>query len=166
MPFDYEANISAVKNALTNANTTTAVVDLSSGLTTRVITIEIDDPEIRSLRNLDYPAVFVRLSNKNEDYETLGGTGPTRNRKKAEVLFDIYGLYHKEGAVTAHKNVLTEIYRLAENIEGVFQQEFTLSGTSLWCNPETTQFSPAFQGREGTWVKACLVELKARYLFR
>lgn len=165
MPFDYEANTTAVKNALTSHNTTTASPDLSSGLTRRVQNIYIDDPEIVSIRQLTYPCVFVRLSNKDEDYASLGATGPTGNKKTATVVYDLIGLYHKDGAHTAHSGVLTEIYRLAENMEGVFQAETTLSTTALWCNPKKTEFIGPFSS-DGIWVKAVLVELEARYLFR
>lgn len=95
----------------------------------------------------------------------MGSPGPSGNKKMAEVTYDIFGFYHKDGAYTQHTTVLNEIYRLAGNIEGVFQAEFTLSGTSLFCNPVKTEFFGPFQSN-GVWVKGVLVELQAKYLFR
>lgn len=165
MPFDYEANITAVYNVLANSNTTTATVDLSSGLTSRVKNIYKNDPATTSIREDSYPCIFVRISSKNEEFASLGGTGPGGNKKRATCVFDVIGLYHKDGAITAHSTVLNEVYKLAENIEGVFQQEYTLSQTALWCNPRRTEFFGPFQS-EGVMVKGVLIELEGDYLFR
>jgi len=165
MPFDYEANVAAIKNALEDYNTSTASPDLSSGLTRRIQNVYVDDPEIVSIRQLSYPALFVRISSKEESYASAGVPGPSGNKKFATTVYDVIGLYHKDGAHTQHSGVLTEIYRLAENIEGVFQAEHDLSSTALWCNPRRTEFVGPFSA-DGAWVKAVLVELEARYLFR
>lgn len=165
MPFDYEANINAIINTLNDANTTTAVVDLSNGLTTRVKNIYKNDPGTVSIREDSYPCVFVRISNKNEDFASLGITGPSGNKKRATCVFDVIGLYHKDGAITSQSNVLNEVYKLAGNIEGVFQQEITLSQTALWCSPKRTEFFGPFQS-EGVMVKGVLIELEGDYLFR
>lgn len=165
MPFDYEANLTAVSNVLTNSNTTTSTVDLSSGLTTRVRNIFRNDPGTVSVKLNDYPCLFVRIFSKDEEFASLGVTGPNNNRKFATCRYDVIGLYHKDGSHTAHSSVLTEIYRLAENIEGVFQQELTLSGTALWCQPIRSEFFGPFQS-EGQFVKGVVVQLDARYLFR
>ena len=165
MPFDYEANLDAVANALSNYNTTTANPDLSSGLTSRIKNVFKNDPEVASIKNLDLPSVYVRIASKDEDYESLGGTGPTGNRKRGSVTYDIIGLYMKDGAVDPHSTLLTETYRLAENIEGVFQAEYQLSNTALWCNPASTNFSPSF-GYQGALVKGVLIQLRAEYFFR
>lgn len=165
MPYDYEANITAVYNVLSNANTTTATVDLSSGLTTRVKNVYKNDPATTSIRQDSYPCVFVRISNKDEEFAGIGATGPNNNKKLATVVFDVIGLYHKDGVITEHSTVLNEVYKLAENIEGVFQQEMTLSNTALWCNPRRSEFFGPFQS-QGVFVKGVLIELEGRYLFR
>ena len=167
MPFDYEANITAVRNALRTQNTTTANPDLSSGLTTRVQTVEIDDPEVSGVQWRDLPAVYVRLGSASEEAAGLGPSGPltTNVRKFKEVTYEVSGLYHKEGAAQATRDVMTEVYRLAENIEGVFQREYQLSGTALWCHPEASQFGQGVLG-DGSRIKGVLVTLRAKYLFR
>lgn len=165
MPFDYEANIGAVYNALLNANTTTASVDLSSGLTSRVKNVYKNDPAVTSVRADSYPCIFVRITSKDEDFGSLGATGVAGNKKLATCSFDVIGLYHKDGVAGAHATVLNEVYKLAENIEGVFQNNLTLSNTAMWCNPKRTEFFGPFQS-EGVFVKGVLIQLDARYLFR
>lgn len=165
MPFDYEANITAIKNALVAYNTTTANPDLSSGLTTRVQNVYINDPETVNIRADEFPAIFIRTISKQEDFGSIGAPGPTGVKKNANVIYEVIGLYQKDGFHTSHEAALTEIYRLAENIEGVFQAEHRLSATALWVNPARTEFFTGFV-REGVFVKGVSVELAARYLFR
>lgn len=167
MPFDYEANVAAVNNNITAHNTTTATPDLSSGMTTRVRTIRVDDPDIAAIRWQELPAVFVRVQAAEEEPSGLGLTGPgaTRVQKFKTAIYEVIGLYPRDGAHTTNRAHMTEVYRFAENAEGVFQQEFTLSGTALWCHPERTDFG-AFQVEGGDVVKAFVTTLRARYLFR
>lgn len=165
MPFDYEANVGAVYNALVAYNTTTASVDLSSGLTTRVKNIYKNDPAVVGLRGDIYPAVFVRINRKSEDFAGIGSTGPSGARKQATAEYDVIGFYRKDGAYGTQAQVLVELERLAENIEGVFQAEGTLSGTALWCQAKETSFYGPFANGE-VWIKAVVVNLEARYHFR
>jgi len=165
MPFDYEANVLAVRTALRDTNTTTSNPDLSSGLTTRVRTIVIDDPERIGVRINDLPAVYIRVQAAEEDASSLGAPGPTGVRKFKDVTYELVGIYHRDGAHTTHATHLTEVYRLAENLEGTFQSRFTLSGTALWCHPESTNFG-AFDLESGDRVKGFITLLKAKYLFR
>lgn len=165
MPFDYEANIGAVYQCLTDHNTTTATPDLSSGLTTRVQNIYKNDPAIVGMRGDIYPAIFVRVNRKSEDFAGLGGTGVSGTRKLATVDYDVIGFYRKDGAHGKQETVLTELERLAENMEGVFQQEYTLSGTAMWAQAIETQFYGPFSNGE-VWIKAIVLSLQAKYHFR
>ena len=165
MPFDYEANLTAVRNCLTNHNTTTASPDLSSGMTTRIRNIVIDDPEVAAVQWDDLPGVFIRMQQATEEGAGLGATGPTGQRKAKEAQIELIGMYPRDGAHTSHRSHLTEVYRMAENLEGVFQAEFTLSGTALWCHPASTNFG-AFQLGDGVLVKWFVTMLRARYHFR
>ena len=165
MPFDYEANVGAVYQCILDHNTTTATPDLSSGLTTRVKNVYKNDPAIIGLRGDIYPAVFVRINSKEEDYAGMGTTGPSGARKHATASYDVIGFYRKDGAISSHANVLVELQRLAENIEGVFQQETSLSATAMWCQVADTNFYGPFQTDE-LWIKAVVCNLKAEYHFR
>lgn len=165
MGFDYEAKLTAVKNALEDFNTLTSSPDLSSGLTTRVQTILIDDIDSSSLRADDFPIIFVRVANKDEDFSSLGMTGLTGSRKECTVEYEVTGLYKKDGNWDQSIHSMLDLYRLANNIESVFQNEMTLSGTALWCNPLTTRFDDPINTK-GTWVKGVTVALQARYQFQ
>ena len=166
MPFEYVTNLAQVVTLLKDHNTTTATPDLSVDLTRRIDNDNVreGDPDIESIRARDLPAVWVRIASKAEEPASIGQTGPTRNKKFADVFYEIFGIYLREGLHTQDAAHRTEIYHLARNIEGVFQQEFNLNSTALWAHPDSTEFQ-TFQ-REGEAVKGVLVNLKARHLFR
>ena len=167
MPFDYEANIAAVENALNGYNTTTSNPDLSSGLTPRISNVYVSDPEVAAIRWDQLPAIFIRTQAASEEAAGLGATGPLTShvRKFKEVTYELVCMFTRDGAHTSLPAHETQVYRFAENAEGVFQREFTLSGTALWCHPERTDFG-AFQLGDGLRVRGVVVSLKAKYLFQ
>ena len=165
MPFDYEANVAAVRQVLLDHNTTTASPDLSSGLTTRVRDVVIDDPESTSIQWDQLPIIFVRIQGSEEEYASLGPTGPAANRKSKTAVYELIGMYLRDGAYTTARVQETEVYRLAENLEGVFQAESQLSTTALWCNPASTNFG-VFGFGDGSRIKGFVTNLRARYHFR
>ena len=165
MPFDYETNVAAIQNVLLAHNTTTASPDLSSGLTTRVRNVLVDDPEITAIQWDDLPAIYVRVISADEEAASLGPTGPTGVRKTKNATYELVGMYIRDGASGLGRTHLTEVYRLAENLEGVFQAESNLSSTALWCHPASTNFG-AFGLGEGSRVKGFVTTLRARYHFR
>jgi len=166
MPFDYNANLTAVLNALKDYNTTTASPDLSSGLNTRVNNDNIlgIDPELTSPRADRMPAIYVTISNKEEDAAAIGATGIGKTKKEATVIFDVWGVVGKYGGWEGQSVTLSDVYELAENIEGVFQAEYKLSGTAMFINPVTTEFSPVIELGE-SFAKIVQVRLEAHYLF-
>lgn len=168
MPFDYAANVEAVRANLAAHATSTANPILSQSLTANTIaTIRVDDPDIVGVHTRELPAIFIRVQNSEEEPASLGPTGPlgTHVRKFKTVSYELVGLYHRDGMHTTHRDHLTELYQFAENVEGVFQREFTLSGTALWCHPERTDFG-SFQTKEGVHIKGFVTTLRAKYLFR
>jgi len=164
MPFDYEARLATVAGLLEDHNTTTASPDLSQSLTTRVQNIYQNDPSFTPARGDAYPCVYVWVMNKSERYESLGEPGPSGQLKRATVTYGLLGLHRKEGATAQHSTALTDLYRFAENIEGVFQAKHNLSDTALWVNPAATDFGVI--SRDGVWIKGVMIELEAEYLFR
>lgn len=167
MAFDYETNITAVKNNLLAHNTTTANPDLSSQLISRVKNIYVSNPDVVMVRWQELPAIYIRAQTGEEAAAGLGDTGPLSSNvmKFKEVLYEIIGMYPRDGAHTGNAAHETEMYRMAENIEGVFQRQFQLSGTALWCHPERTDFG-AFQLGEGLAVSGMVISLRAKYMFR
>lgn len=168
MAFNYGTNLDAVINVLKNSNTTTSSPDLSGGLTTRIDSDNIfkADVETVGIKNYNFPQIFVRISNKTEDFAGLGNTGLSNSRKSAEVIYDVVGLYKKEGAWSKHDDLLTDVYKMADNIESVLRQNITLSNTALWCQPQTTDFLDPVSGDKGIWVKGFMMTFKAMYHFQ
>ena len=115
----------------------------------------------------ELPAVYIRVQSGNEDAAGLGDTGPlaTNVMKFKEVVYEVVAMYPRDGAHTGLQGHETQVYRMAENIEGVFQRRFQLSGTALWCHPERTDFG-AFQLGDGLTVGGIVVSLRAKYMFR
>jgi len=163
--FAYHDNITAVVNALRDYNTTTSTPDISDGISTRVKDVYSNNPRVFGIRFDLLPAIFVWAEGADEEYASLGTTGSTGNRKEKNARYNILGIYRKEGGIGTHADALEEVYKLAGNIESVFAQETTLSGTALWCNPAVTEFlEPGLLG--GVWAKGVLIHLEARYHFR
>ena len=167
MAFDYNTKLAAVIKALKDYNTTTSTPDLSSGLTSRIDDANIlgFDPMLETPRADRMPAIYVMIDRKDEDYSALGSTGPSGSMKKAKVDFNIIGIVGKNGGWEGQSTTLADVYDLAENIEGVFQKEFKLSNTAMWCNPVQTDFGAAVKLGEG-FAKVVVIKLRAEYLFR
>lgn len=168
MSFDYVGNLTALTNCLKDHNTVTASPDLCQSMTTRIAKdgVVADDLEIVGAQGRNLPAIFARMVSADEEYESLGVTGPTGNRKLKTVTYEIVGLYRRDGVTASHESLMSEVYQLAANIEGVLQAEMKLSNTALWCNARRTDFSGAFEIDAGAWVKGVRVEVEARYFFR
>jgi len=165
MAFNYSSKVTALYNAINNANTTTCSYDISTGLDERIKKIAIADPAVVNLRNYEFPAIFIKIENKSEEFEGIGGTGSARELKSADVTYQVVGLYKKYGSTSTNDALLTDIYKLADNIETSIREEYTLSGTAAWCQPESTDFIGPFEG-EGTLIKGVMISVKAKYYFR
>lgn len=167
MVFDYQTNIDSVINALKDYNTTTASPDLSNGLNVRVDNddILIGDQSIVQTRADRLPTIFVEVETKDEEYSGIGATGPAGHQKFANVVYNVYAIVGKYGAYMADSDLLSDVYALAGNLESVFQAEYDLSGTAMWCNPESTIFKTGENIGDG-FAKIILVKLRARYMFR
>lgn len=168
MPFEYSTNLESILNALKDYNTTTASPYLSDSLTTKILNTNIigEDSEMLEIRADNLPAIFVRISNKEEDFASMGATGSSGVRKKAIVFYDVIAMYSKDSGYDQHATVLDEIYKLARNVEGVFQKERTLSSTALFSQVTETNFLSPIELNNGIMVKSALLKLRAEYLFR
>ena len=167
MSFNYITNLNAVVQALKDYNTTTASPYLSDGLSTKIDNDNIlkTDPEISPPRADRLPAIYVVIRSKEESSTSIGPTGPNGVKKGAVIEYEIYGIFGKYGGHSPHSELLEDIYKMAGNIEGIFQAEYDLSNTALLCNPVSTEFSPSIDIGEG-FAKAVLIRLEAHYMFR
>jgi hypothetical protein len=166
--FGYKTQVDLVVDILQGANTSTSVCPLSEDLTTPINNKNIynRNPETTVLGGRDLPAIFVRLPSSAEEFEGIGPTGPNKNLKRKTLNIDIIGLYPSQGQTNKEEDRLEEVYNLARNIERVIQTNYNLSGTALWCNPKSTNFTGPYGLEDGTLFKSVLVEVEAQYLFR
>lgn len=167
--FDYNGNLEAVVQALKDYNTTTASVDLSANLGVRIRdeNIKIGDPDVEMLRAGKMPAIFVRLENSVEAFAAIGGTGPTGNSKEKTVIYNVYAMHGRAGGSERHVDAMVGMAEMVRNIEAVFQAEYRLSNTALWCNPRNTAISNVpIDANGATWIKTGVIELEAKYFFR
>lgn len=166
--FDYDAAMDAVLTALRSHNTTTASPDLSASMSSRFLdeNIRDGDPAISVVRQDRLPAIFVRISNAGEEFADIGATGPSGNLKFKTVVFDVFAIASREGATTERSNTVRAACKIAQNIEAVFQAEYLLSNTAIWCNPRATAVANVPLDPTGSWTKMVMIELEARYMFR
>lgn len=166
MAFDYNSRLINVLNVLVDNNTTTSAVDISNGLYTRINSDDIIaiDPELTVPRADRLPAIYVTIVSKDEEFAGLGATGIQKSPKLSTVYYNVLGIIGKYGAYEGQSTTLKDVYIIAHNIERVFQKEYKLSNTAMWCNPVSTEFSAPVKLGEG-FAKAVLVRLQARYMF-
>ena len=170
--FDYQVEADAIITILKDANTTTSSPYLSQSLTSIIDNDNIQNmsPASMPIRGDRLPALFLDIDRATEQFESIGETGVGKNLKRKSVSFRIYAVYPRSqttgGMQGSQKDNLNEVYRLARNIEAVFETNFNLSNRALWCNPANTVFSSGFQLEGGTLVKVADIQLDAEYLFR
>lgn len=166
MGLDYSAQLTALQTIINNHNTTTASPDLSANLTRRVVNVLADDPEVVSLRGDQYPTVFMWIEKNQPRYDEMAAVVGTQNAtRRSTLMFNVLGLIRKDGAPSQHSTALTEVYKLAKNLEDVLQTEYNLSGAALWITPKDIDFIGPV-GHGGVWVKAVKISLEAEYLYR
>jgi len=167
MAFDYNTKATKIKDILQSYNTTTASPDLSADLNKRIENdnIRVGDIETVSIRALDYPCIFIRTASKKEEVETIGRTGASNGLKSCEVEYEITALARKYGAWAKHDDLISEIYNIARNIEGVLRENITLSNTASWSNVDTTEFAGGTVSN-GIFIQGCSLGFLVRYYFK
>lgn len=166
--FEYKTNLTAVVDALKDANTTTANAYLSQSLTSAIDSDNIinGNPETYQIVGTRLPAIFIRIPNAQEEFMGIGPTGTNRNKKEKTINYQIIGMYPRPLAYQKESDALEEIYNLARNIEAVFQENYRLSNTAMWCAPTETNFDGPFQLEDNTMLKTVVIDLQAKYQFR
>jgi hypothetical protein len=169
MSFQYKQMLSTLVDVLKQNNTTTSAVDLSGSLTTRIDNnnIFIRDIEKTPPKKYEFPCIYIRLGDSQSEIQSLGLTGISSNRthKGKTLNYDIIALYQKEGFWSSDEELNNEVLQLASNIEGVFEQNMTLSGTALWCNTIRTDFVGPFEGK-GNWIKGVYIHLQVKHHYK
>lgn len=151
MPLNYRNILTNITDLLI-ANTGT----LDDSITTSPRLITRGDPNNVPVQVTQYPAIFVQLNSKSEDFSQIG-----QRQKDITLNFNIYALVQKS---TNSDSSDLDVQNLARNIETVLRTTsgVTLSQTVLYCNPKSCAFDSAF--KDGIWLSAALIDLECKIL--
>ena len=161
MAIDYVSKVKTVVDILDAHNTSTASPDLSASLTSRVVDIYNDDPNITGGRNTKYPCLWVTIQNASEEETQIGDF--TGRRKEKLITYDITGVYKKDGMSRNHEDVMKDFYQLASNTEAVIKRESTFSGTALHVGIVNTDFKTEYADQ--TWMKIFRITAEVKYFY-
>lgn len=167
MSFDLLTNLNTLVGVLQDYNTTTASPYLSQSLSTKILdeNIMAGDPEVLFTPNQELPAIYVRVLSKEASHVAIGPSGPSGHRKECDIVFEIVGLYGREAGYQSPQDTTNEVYKMAQNIEGVLEAEYRLSNTAMWTNPGTATFQGPFDV-SGGHMKTVAIELTTKYQYR
>lgn len=160
MGIDYVNKARTVVDVLRAFNTTTAAIDLSSSLTTRIASITVADPAMVGARRGDFPCIFVNIARANEEETQIGDYAGRRKQKT--INYEIWAFYKKEGLSKTQDANLQDMYQLASNLEAVIKRNGTFSSTALHVGGVDTDFK---QSQENNLIKAIKVETQVRYFY-
>jgi hypothetical protein len=160
MAIDYVNKAQTVVDVLRSFNTTTAAVDLSASLTTRIASITVAEPDMVGARRGDFPCVFVSIARASEAETQIGDY--SGRRKQKTINYEIWGFYKKEGISKTQSANLKDMYQLASNIEAVLKRNGTFSSTALHIGGVDTDFK---QHEENNLIKALKIETQVSYFY-
>lgn len=164
MALDLNSLLTSFENLLSENNTTTASIDVSGSLKTRVQKfykgvdgLHDSFPVMASL----YPVVFVELMEKSEEFAQLGNSSAKRwvTIDFKVVPCTAYGL----GSATegeARENANAEIIQLTQNIEALLRSKIDLSGTVQSIKLVRTEYSSGVS--ESTYNCNSVIRVEAK----
>jgi len=145
MPLDTDNILTSVLNVLRN-NTTTIAESLTSA--SAIGLIRSSDAPI----SMDqYPAIIVKLSNKEEEFNVIG-----QRNNFHELSFDIIPMLNYDIGTSESDQ---EVRKMSRGIKDVLKANVTLSSTVAWVIPETVEYFPT--SYDGIYVSAAKITLKA-----
>ena len=169
MSLDLNTLKDQIQSVLEAANTTTAAVDLSSGIANskRVLTIKKINPDLIPSDLTIMPLVTVYLDSKTVTPQTIAKNQAT-GKRMGELDFKIMGIVYNDNHSTDDEDPAQEdIEHLMENIEQIFRNNPTFSGTiALTSMPTEVQyFSGAFRENEQTHIRGGLMTLNVKTFY-
>ena len=151
---------SAIKTILDTANTTTAAVDLSGGMSTRVRQVSKVHPLRIAQQPSLIPCVTVTADRKSVKPLTIGNQ--SNGIRESLFTLQIIGITYEP-----FFNDLTEdqgaenTERLMENIEEILRNNITLSNTVAWCFPTQVEYDE-IRYDEQTHLRAGIMSLDCK----
>jgi hypothetical protein len=132
-----------IRYILDQANTTTASVDLSGNMSTRVSTIMKVNPEKLMPQASLFPAVTVFLSNKNIEQKSIAGN-QVYGKRKADLTFSIVGMTWNDRTQNYKQDPADDdLEYLMENIELILRSYADLNRNCLWQFPTGVSYHSA-----------------------
>ena len=130
-----------IKNSLQNLivknNTNTSDYDLSSSITSKVVTVSGANADKVATINIDYPAVFVKLNNHSDNHNELGNTA----RRDVDLEFRISCIMQEEAvAIDNAENIDNENIQLTHNLQELLRNNVKISNTVDWCTITGTDY--------------------------
>jgi len=128
MAFNIKTFSDNVVNILTNANTTTATIDISDGLTDkRVQSIKLGYHVNKSHLNILYPAIWIEPQSRSDQFAQIGNNA----KRDMIVPFNIVAIVQTGlGSINGRENSDSEMLQLSSNIETFIRNNIRLSSTS------------------------------------
>lgn len=133
MAFDASSFIGSVENLMSKNNSTTSSYDISSGLSSRVLSFHKGTKDMHAripIPKTLYPAVIVEMNGKEEEFSMLGNS-----RREIRVNFSIISVIDyttiTNDATSARETSNLEVVKLSQNIEALIRAYPRLSQTSL-----------------------------------
>ena len=159
MSLDLNALKENIQTLFQDANTTTASVPLSNGLTTKVQEIYKINPARISIQATNYPFVTIYISNKQIENADIARTQANAKRK-AEIDVKVVGATFNSIYTNIDEDAADdECEDLMENIEQILRNNPTLSNFATWSYPTAVEYHST-QLDEQSIVRAGMLSLK------
>lgn len=136
---DISAIKTSIKSILDTANTTTAAVDLSGGLSTRIRSVQ----KIHPLRIAQQPSLIpcVTITTDSKTVKPLTIGNQSVGLREAIMGFDIIGITYEPFITNNYEDQGSEnCERLMENIEEILRNNVTIQSNVAWHFPANVQY--------------------------
>lgn len=142
-----------IKNILDTANTTTATLPLSTGMTNKITKVLQVNPARIPVQSTLYPYVTVYLDAKQIEEKTIN-RDQASGRRRAELDLKIIGaVWNSTVADPALDKASEECEVLMENIEQILRSDPKLSATADWSFPTGVTYHNVYL-EEGASLRA------------
>lgn len=157
MALDLISIRSSIKNLLVKNNTNTSSFNISANLSTTVQQIVAGYHLSKPTPDFMYPAVWVELKNKSEEFGLIGNSA----KRDGVINFDIVAIVQDGlGQFDGREKSDIEMIQLANNIEGIFREKIQLSQTSVITSSLVTNTDYDVIESNDTYNSIAIIELE------
>lgn len=163
MRLPYNSFKVALKNSLLTFNTTTAAVDLSQSLTTRIVDIDCIDIDRKANKLSKFPAIYIKYLNKSS--EAFIDNRSNNVDRQVTLNLDLCCIYNK------FTNADDELEKMVENVDTYLRYNIDLNGYQtgtvklLYINPTSIDFK-TYDGTDSFFNRSANINLEAVFHVR